>query len=247
MNTRPILRLTVLALPAFAALLALGTWQVERLHWKERLIAERGAALDSAPVALPESAAAARSLDFHPVRASGVFLHDREFAVNATERRSGAAGFLVVTPLALTGGGLVLVERGWVPVERKNPETRAAGELAGTVAVEGLLRLPREGKLGWFVPENRPERNEWYTIDIAAMAGTLGRAGAAVLPFYVEAGAAPNPGGLPVGGQARTDLPNDHLQYAITWYALAVALAVIYALLVRRQGIDSKLTAASRS
>jgi surfeit locus 1 family protein len=76
-------------------------------------------------------------------------------------------------------------------------------------------------------------RDEWFWIDLPAVARAASVP--AALPFYLEAGPAPNPGGLPVGGQANTDLPNDHLQYAITWYALAAALAVIYVMLLRRE------------
>ena len=238
MRSRPILWLTVWAVPAFAVLIGLGTWQVQRLHWKEGLIAQRQAALGAPPVDLPRSLDGARGLEFHPVRVAGVLRHDHEFLVNATERRGGGAGFLVVTPLVLADGAVVLVERGWVPTDRKAPESREAGEVAGTVAIEGLLRLAPVGKPGWFVPDNRPERNEWYFLDLAAMAQTLSPA--TILPFYVEAGPAPNPGGYPVGGQARTDLPNDHLQYAITWYALAASLLVIFFLYVRRERARSR-------
>jgi surfeit locus 1 family protein len=232
MRSRPILWLTVWAVPAFAVLIGLGTWQVQRLHWKEGLIAQRQTALGALPADLP------RSLEVHPAWVTGVFRHDREFLVNATERQGGGAGFLVVTPLVLADGGVVLVERGWVPTDRKAPESREAGEVAGTVTIEGLLRLAPAGKPGWFVPDNRPERNEWYFLDLAAMVQTL--APATILPFYVEAGPATNPGGYPVGGQARTDLSNDHLQYAITWYALAASLLVIFFLYVRRERARSR-------
>jgi surfeit locus 1 family protein len=230
---RRVLTLTVGSLAAFAVLIGLGTWQVERLNWKEGLIAERAAAIAAPPVAVPRSLDAARSLEFHRVRAKGQFLHDREIPVHAIERQRGAAGYLVVTPLRLQDGATVLVARGWVPTEKRDPATRAEGNPPGAVAVEGLLRLAPAEKPGWFVPANDPARAEWFWIDLPAMAHAAGVTEA--LPFYLEAGPAPNPGGLPVGGQANTDLPNDHLHYAITWYALAAALAVIYLLLLRRE------------
>jgi surfeit locus 1 family protein len=222
--------LSIAALAGIAALLALGTWQIQRLHWKEGLIAEREAAVAAAPVPLPATLDAARDLDFHRVRAEGVFRHDREMQVNATDRTSGIGGYLVVTPLDLGDGRVVLVERGWVPRERRAAGSRIEGNVTGRVVVDGLLRLP-QAKPGWFVPENDPARGEWFYIDPAAMARA---AGVSALPYYVEAGPAPNPGNLPKGGQADTALRNDHLQYAITWYALAAALAVIYIVLIRR-------------
>jgi surfeit locus 1 family protein len=230
---RRLLTLTVVALAGFAVLIGLGTWQVERLHWKEGLIAERADAVLAAPAEVPRTAEPAPPLDFHRVQARGVFLHDHEILVHAIERQRGAAGYLIVTPLRLADGATVLVERGWVPTDKRETATRAAGNPAGEASVDGLLRVPSAEKPGWFVPANDPSRGEWFWIDLPALARAAGVPEA--LPFYVEAGPAPNLGGLPVGGQASTDLRNDHLQYAITWYALAAALAVIYLLLVRRE------------
>lgn len=232
MARRRVLTLTLWSFGAFAVLCGLGTWQIERLHWKAGLIAERTAATSGSPIAVPRSLDAARSLDFHRVQANGQFLYDHEIAVHAIERQRGAAGYLVITPLRLEDGAVVLVERGWVPTEKRAAATRAAGNPPGTVSVEGLLRLAPTEKPGWFLPANDPARGEWFWIDLPAIAQAAGVPEA--LPYYLEAGPAPNPGGFPVGGQANTELRNDHLQYAITWYALAAALAVIYLLLLRR-------------
>lgn len=241
MARRSLLTLTIGALAAFAVLIALGTWQVQRLHWKEGLIAERRAALDAPPIDIPASSEAARGLEFRRVRATGVFLHEREIAVHGFERQRGDAGYLVVTPLRLEDSRVVLVERGWIPVEKRDPVTRSEGNPVGPVAVEGLLRLAPAGKPGWFIPENDAARREWFYIDVAALARAAGVPDA--MPFYLEAGPAPNPGGLPVGGQTATDLPNPHLHYAITWYALAAALAVIYFILVRRERTAQRASA----
>jgi surfeit locus 1 family protein len=213
-------------------LLGLGTWQLARLQWKEGLIAAREAGLHSAPTDLPATLAAASALEFHPVRAEGEFLNDHELDVNDVAD-NGTAGFEIVTPLRLTDGTVLLVDRGFVPTERKAPETRQAGELAGPVRVTGLLRIASEGKPSWFTPDNDPARNSWFYVDIAAMAKAAGIDGP-VLPFYVAADASPNPGGLPQGGRSVTDLPNNHLQYAVTWYALALALIAIYIRFARR-------------
>src|SRR5580704_4107088 len=115
MARRRLLPLTLGALAAFAVLIGLGTWQIDRLHWKEALIAARTAAVAAAPADLPRTLEAARPLDFHRVRAAGVLLHDREILVHAIERQRGAAGYLVLTPMRLEEGAVVLVERGWVP------------------------------------------------------------------------------------------------------------------------------------
>jgi surfeit locus 1 family protein len=213
-------------------LLGLGTWQVERLFWKERLIAERHAAVTAPPIALPATLAAAEPLAFHRVHASGTFLPDRELFLGATDGE-GHLGYQVIEPLRLASGAVLLVNRGYVPEDKKLPQTREAGEPAGEVMVTGLLRLAPHVKPHWFLPANNAERNYWFWVDIPAMtaAAHLDR----VLPFYVDADKTPNPGGLPEGGQTLLDLPNNHLQYAITWYALAVALAAMTFIFLRRR------------
>ena len=216
----------------FVLLLGLGTWQLQRLHWKEGLIAQREAGLKAAPVALPTTLDEAHALEFHPVRAEGQFRNDRELDLNL-ESKTGEAGFHIVTPLMLADGTALLVDRGFVPTELKAPETRTAGEPSGAIAVTGLVRLPSAGKPSWFTPDNDAGRNSWFYVDVAAMAQAAGAA--RVLPFYIDAGATPNPGGWPKGGQTLTDLPNNHLQYAITWYSLALALIVIYIRFARRR------------
>jgi surfeit locus 1 family protein len=217
---------------AFLLLTGLGTWQVQRLYWKEALIAERHAAVSAAPVDLPSSLAAAQQLEYHRVRATGHFLNDRELYLGATSE-DGRPGYHVITPLVLGSGASLLVDRGFVPEARRARESRAAGEVEGVVTVTGLLRLPPAGKPHWFVPDNSAEHNYWFYVDVPAMAA-VARIDEA-LPFYVDADASPNPGGLPIGGQTRLDLPNNHLQYAITWYALAAALVVISIHFVRRR------------
>jgi len=215
---------TLFTIPAVLLMLGLGTWQVQRLAWKTGLINAREAAIHADPTRLPHSLAEAQPLDFHRVAASGTFLNDKEFFVGALSPR-GNEGFQIVTPLRLADGTLLLVNRGWVPEKQKNPAARAASEFTGPVRIDGVLRIPVT-PTGFIVPVNRPAENFWFWVDPAAMAqaGHLEN----VLPFFMEAGSAPNPGGYPMGGQTRITLPNDHLQYAITWYLLAVALVVVY-------------------
>ena len=214
----------------FLLLLGLGFWQIERLGWKEALIAQRNEALGASPVAPPENLEDARALEFHPVHVSGRFLNGDEMPVAAISRR-GEAGFHVVTPFRLENGEILLIDRGFVPVRLKSPESRKAGLIEGEATVTGLLRVP--SLPGPFVPANDLARNTWFTVDIPAMAKARGIENA--LPFYLDADAAPVPGGYPVGAQTETDLPNSHLQYAITWFALAAGLVGVYILFVIRR------------
>lgn len=228
---RPRLWPTLFSVPVVLLCLGLGFWQVERLFWKRDLIAQRQAAVTAAPVAAPPTSQEARGIEFRHVTDQGVFLHDQEIFLGATSE-AGANGYQVLTPLVEPGGRIVFVNRGFIPAELKDPAKRSAGRIAGTVRVQGLLRLPPTGRPNWFLPDNRPDLNYWFWVDLPAMgaADKLDR----VAAFYIDADATPNPGGWPKGGVTRLELANDHLQYAITWFSLAVALIVIYFLFHRR-------------
>jgi surfeit locus 1 family protein len=228
---RPLLWPTVFSLPMLLICLALGAWQIERLFWKQDLIAQRQAAVAAVPAPLPKSLAEARDMEFRHVSDEGVFLNDKEIFLGATSE-GGGQGYQILTPLLEPGGRVVFVNRGYIPSELKDPAKRAIGRIAGTVRVGGLLRLTPAGRPNWFLPDNRPDLNYWFWVDLPAMsaADKLDR----VAPFYIDADTTPNPGGWPKGGVTRLTLPNNHLQYAITWFSLAVALTVIYVLYHRR-------------
>ena len=222
---RPTLWPTLFSVPAVLVMIGLCIWQVQRLHWKEGLIAEREARVSAEPIALPAPGADPAALEYRRVRLEGMFLNDKELYLGARSM-NGNVGYQVLTPFALTVDGIVLVDRGWVPVERKMPESRAEGQLAGDQTIEGVVRLA-PGK-AWMQPDNEPDHNMWFFVDLPAMAKATGVN--IRTDLYVDAGPAENPGKYPVGGQTRIELPNDHLQYAITWGLLAAALAVIYVL-----------------
>jgi surfeit locus 1 family protein len=226
---RALLWPTVLAACGLAVLLGLGTWQLERRAWKAGLIAHLQAAMAAPAVPLPATIADAAALEFRHVWVEGRFDHVHELYVTSRFYRD-TPGYQVVTPLRRADGAAVLVNRGWVPLASQAPASRPAGQLDGAVRLEGVVRL--SSVPGWFTPANEPGRNLWFYPDVAQMAAAAGLA--RVSPVFVEVGPAANPGGLPIGGQTRVDLPNDHLQYAITWYSLATALAVIYALFCHR-------------
>jgi surfeit locus 1 family protein len=224
---RPLFWPTVVTIPAIILLAGLGVWQLERLQWKQGLLA----AMDSPPVPLPRSLDEADRLEFRRVAARGTFLHQDETYRYATGE-DGKTGVEVITPLRLDDGRLLLVNRGYVPERLRDPTKRAAGQVSGETEIEGRLRVPHERSwLFSFLPGNQPEKDFWLTVDPRAMAERKGLGD--VLPFWVDAGPAPNPGGWPKGiGAVR--IRNDHLQYAITWFSLALALAVIYVLYHRR-------------
>jgi surfeit locus 1 family protein len=220
------------ALLGVAVLLGLGAWQLERRTWKEDLIATLTNRLAGPPVDLP-AGEGWRFLDpanqeFRRVAFPAEFLHGQESLVYA----SGSAlrgdvrgpGYWVFTPARLADGRVVVVNRGFVPQGREGTASRTEGQVGGTIDIVGALRWPETR--GWFTPADDPARNTWFARDHLAMAAA--KNWGAVAPFYIEQEAPVPPGGLPQPGAITVKLRNLHLQYALTWFALAGVLASIF-------------------
>lgn len=226
----------LLGLAVLAVLLALGTWQVKRLAWKEGLIATIETRVGSTPqplAAIEAQFATTGDVDYTPVEANGRFLHQGESHFFATWQ--GASGYFVYTPFQLVDGRVVLVNRGFVPFDRKEAATRPQGQIEGMTRIAGLARNPLAEKPSSIVPDNDLARNIFYWKDISAMSARSGLPkDTTVLPFFIDADKTPNPGRLPIGGVTLIDQPNSHLQYAVTWYGLAAALVGVYAVWLLR-------------
>jgi len=236
---RGLLLPAVLAAIGFAVLISLGTWQLERKAWKEALIDTLSRRLAEQPAALPPAerwpGLDAEDDEFRRVRFRAEFLHDQEALVYTTgsSLRSDASGlgYWVFTPARLPDGRLVVVDRGFVPQSAKDPAARAAGQVAGPIDIVGVMRWPEQP--GLFTPASHPAHNLWFARDHLAIASD--RHWPAVAPFYVEQEAPAPPGGLPSASPLQVRLPNNHLQYAITWYGLAAVLAGVFAVYARGQ------------
>jgi surfeit locus 1 family protein len=228
---RPLLAPGVAALVVFAILLALGVWQLERKAWKDGLITQIETRVHGAPGEIvPEGQWAewrATDDEFRRVGLTGTFLHDKEVAVHgllSAQRGSPVQGFYLFTPLRLASGAAVMVNRGFVPSELRDSARRTEPRPAGEAAVTGLVRAPDTP--GWFMPDNRPERDEWFTRDLAAMARSRGLE--RVAPFWVDADPAPSATAWPRPGQTQLVIPNNHLGYALTWFGLALTLVGVF-------------------
>lgn len=220
---RPTLWPTVFTIPCVLIMIGLSIWQVYRLQWKEALIGDRQARVAAAPIDLPAPGSKPGDIEFRRVRVTGHFLHDHEMYLAARSMNSNV-GYHIVTPMVLGSGETILVDRGWVPDTMKLPDTRAQGQLAGEVTMDGVVRLTQ--RQAFMQPDNEPEKNVWFFLDLPSMVTKAGLPARSDL--YVEAAASDIPGTYPLGGQTKINLPNDHLQYALTWAMLAVALIVIY-------------------
>ncbi|MGI9417536.1 MAG: SURF1 family protein [Geminicoccaceae bacterium] len=226
--------LPLLVLAGTLCLLGLGTWQMQRLAWKEALIAEREAGLAKRPAILPQTFANvedAEAFNFRNVSVTGVFRHDLEQLFGA-KARGGVLGHHILTPLVPANGSAVLVDRGWVPADKAHPASRPEGQIEGEVTVGGIARFRAADRPGVFTPDNDPAAGEWYHYDLDAMAAALGFE---LSPVVVEVDGTPNPGGLPIGGRTVIQLTNNHLQYALTWYGLAAALVGVYIVFWRQR------------
>ena len=241
MEAKGLVGLTALTACTVALLVGLGVWQLQRLTWKEGLIARIETRSKAAPMTLVRALAAARTngdVDYMRVKVEGRFLNDKERYLYALA--DGAVGWDVITPLKTAQGDILLVNRGFVPAELREPSSRPLGQTEEQVTVTALARAPDTPAA--FTPDNDPARNRWFWRDLSGMAASMfpGDGTARVAPFFLDAELSEVPGGWPRGGQTRLDLPNNHLQYAITWFIFALAIAMIYVVYVRskrREGL----------
>jgi len=221
---------TILAGLALATLLTLGAWQWQRRAEKLALI-ERITARADGP-ALPLAAVRVAftktggDIEYTRTTATGRFLHEKERYLYAPATAGG--GWHVLTPMTLTDGSRLWINRGFVPDAFRDPGTRADGQVPGEIKATGLARLDQQ--VSMFTPPGDPVRNVWHRravadFDRSAFPGDAGP----VVPFVLEADATPNPGGWPKGGVTRMQLPNRHFEYALTWWGLALTLLGVYA------------------
>src|SRR5882724_3384788 len=229
---------------ALAVLVALGSWQLERKAWKEKLIGELDGKLAARATELPprerwEQLDQTKD-EFRHVAFPAEFLPGQEALVyssgSSLRPDVSGPGYWVFSPVRLTGGSLVLVNRGFVPEGKQNPDTRKEGQAAGVVEIVGVMRWPEVR--GEFTPKDEPEKGLWFARDPAAMAAA--KKWGNVAPFYIDQEAPPAPGGLPKVGPLKASLPNNHLQYAVTWYGLAavIVISAIFFWRARRRGVS---------
>jgi surfeit locus 1 family protein len=222
----------VLTIACVAILIGLGIWQLDRKVWKENLIATVTSRISQAPANLPPRDSWPRleqdGNEFSRVTFPAEFLEGQEALVYTAgspfRPDVKGPGYWVFAPAQLTGGSIVLVNRGFIPLDKKDPATRAAGNVRGSVDIVGVMRWPETR--GLFTPADDPKTNVWYLRDLQAMAAE--KKWAAPAPFYIDQEGPVPPGNLPLPAKIEVKLPDNHLQYAITWFGLALGLAGVY-------------------
>ncbi len=227
---------------ALALLLGLGTWQWNRKAWKEDLVATIAArsaatpidaaafaALQCAPV---EVVGLARACDYTAVRLTGTFdvALERHIYTGIDKPAGGGVsgqGFWIMTPFQIAGGGPVIaVNRGFVPETRKEVSSRADGQLSGEVSMTGLIRSAE--LRATFTGANDPAKNMWYARDPAEVFPAIGPVKINRPQIYLDLQMPVPPGGLPQPTAGRINIPNRHLEYALTWWALAATLLGVF-------------------
>jgi surfeit locus 1 family protein len=218
--------LMALALAGVILFASLGIWQVERRQWKLALIAQVDRKLAAQPVAPPSPdrwPGIGPNDAYTRLRAHGVWQQGADTYVQALTSLGG--GFWVLTPLR-TGQGTVLVNRGFVPAERRGHVTVPTGP----VDVTGLLRVTEPG--GGFLRSNDPRADRWYSRDVPAIAAKRRLDHAA--PYFIDADAS-GTDGWPRGGLTVVQFRNSHLIYALTWFGLAALSAWLFVRVVRER------------
>ena len=229
---------TIAVVVGVAILCGLGVWQVERKAWKENLIATLNARLVKPPVDLPPRTAwkdlKAEGHEWRRVHLLAEFIPGQEALVytagSSFRPDVKGPGYWVFAPARLAGGSIVIIDRGFVPLDQKDAASHAAP--ARLTDIVGVMRWPE--KSGSFTPGADVKGNVWYARDIKGIAAA--KQWPVHAPFYIEQESPVPPGGLPKPGRLVVNLPDNHLQYAITWFGLALGLAGVYAVwLVRRR------------
>ncbi|ORX57994.1 SURF1-domain-containing protein [Hesseltinella vesiculosa] len=222
----------------------LGTWQVQRLRWKHSLIERLEERMFLDPVPLPRriSATTMDDYEYRRVEVVGTFQHDQEMLVGPRTRGDGVVGYFLVTPLVREDGSRVLIKRGWVSNAKKEQSSRPESLVQGPVKVEGLMRLTEQPNS--FTPDNVPEKNQWYWIDLDTMANLTYSQ-----PLMVES-VSDKPSyhdkllidqGVPIGRSPVVEVRNSHLQYIVTWYSLSLATTAMLWVLLRRKNLPTNI------
>ena len=229
---------SIVTLIVVALLIALGTWQLQRKAWKDELIATLRQKLNAAPVALPPPAQwpslqQARD-EFTRVKFRADYAPGKEAVVWATG--SGlrddvkGPGVFIFTPVRLSSGETVIVNRGFVADQKPTGATQRAAPVQGPAEITGIMRWPEPKAWQLSTPYDR-NAQLWFVRDHLAMATEMGWGG--IAPFYIEREAQTPTDGLASPGRLNANLPNNHLQYALTWYALAMVLIAVFGFWVR--------------
>ena len=220
---KPSFGLTVCTIPSFIILLLLGSWQIQRLSWKSDLISNYNINFGKNPISVEELFQNNEENKYRRVTIKGKYNHENEIQIIG-KTYEGNAGYHIVTPFLLKNDDILYVNRGWVPKKYVDRDKRKFTLFKGDTNIIGLVRLPQ--KKGYFVPENEPDNGFWFTIIPDEFNSHLGIS--ANSNYYIDELNIDGKLKLPMPANGKIQIPNNHLQYAITWYSLAIGLLIVY-------------------
>jgi surfeit locus 1 family protein len=221
---------TILTIAGFTVLCALGTWQVQRLSWKTSLIRELKAAersYEDNEIAKPDFLRAmAGEKPFVFGYVDGVYQHEKEIAIGP-RTRLGISGYHIITPFVMNDGSVLLVNRGWVPEDKLDRNTRRDALTKGRTKVYGMAQKPEKPNM--FVPRNDPEDDQWFSLDFAEIAQARDLHQADMVPYVFYAKRL-NPAAqvFPIPHDKDWSPPNNHLAYACFWFSMAGLFLIVY-------------------
>lgn len=226
---RPGLWASLSCLIVFCILVTLGVWQLQRLEWKQGLIDDLRARSEAPPLTeLPRPPHDLAALSYRSVRLTGQYLEGREFLFPGRSYQ-GMTGEELAAPFVTEKGRGVIVSRGWLPPQRLDPATRTGEAAEGPITIEGILRPGGWSGTESFRPVNDPEKNRWLYYDLEAMTAAAGLEDPET-ELYVSLKRQAGDESLPLPLPPAITLANNHLEYALTWFALSGGLIGIYLL-----------------
>jgi surfeit locus 1 family protein len=220
--------MTILVIVGAIVMIRLGFWQLDRLAQRHAINERIDTRMAQAPLPLAGEPIDPAELEYRRVQVRGVYDPSQEIVLR-NRSLDGAPGMHVLTPLRLSDGAAVLIDRGWLPMDEAKPEARRAyAPPAGEVVVEGIARLSQESPYGPQDPPLRPGEarlDAWFQVNIPRIQQ---QAGYSLLPIYLEQQPAPGDPPLP-RRVATTDLgEGPHLSYAVQWFAFSAILVIGY-------------------
>lgn len=214
---KPTLLPTLFTIPSVIILIILGTWQVQRLQWKNELIETFEQETAKTEVVWPVSDWDDQSLQYRKIILNGTFLHEHEMFLY--KNYQGKPGYDIVTPFKTDTDEAILVNRGWIPMDKRHETFHDVTD----TTIDGLLI--KEEKQGLFIPDNNPSKNVWFWMDINEAEHITNMD---FPPYIARMIGVYEPNIYPIKADASLKFRNDHLQYAIIWYSFAIALLIIY-------------------
>ncbi|SAM09315.1 hypothetical protein [Absidia glauca] len=203
--------------------------------WRRTLTTETSSTTSGSYTVKKRNETSLDDYEYRRVKVKGTFRHDQEMLVGPRTRGDGVVGYFLITPLQREDGSVILVKRGWVALDKKDKRNRPDSLVTGPVEVEGLLRLTEQPNS--FTPDNDPEGNQWYWVDLDTMAELSYSQNLLVesvsdRPSYHDHALIEK--GIPIGRSPVVEVRNSHMQYIITWYALSAATTVMLWMLLRK-------------